>query len=51
MTEKIKTQINKIQRDSDAIKELENHRKIFFDNVTHELKTPLTTIFTFCNTF
>lgn len=44
MTEKIKTQINKIQSDSDAIKELEGHRKVFFDNVTHELKTPLTII-------
>ncbi len=44
MTERIKMQIDKIERDSAAIKELENHRKIFFDNVTHELKTPLTTI-------
>ncbi|MBC8059325.1 MAG: HAMP domain-containing histidine kinase [Clostridiaceae bacterium] len=44
MADKIKTQLNKIQKDSDEIKVLEGHRKIFFDNVTHELKTPLTTI-------
>lgn len=44
MAEKIKTQMNKIIEDSESIKTLESHRKNFFDNVTHELKTPLTTI-------
>ncbi|SHK76766.1 Signal transduction histidine kinase [Clostridium cavendishii DSM 21758] len=44
MTEKIEGQMKQIKSDNKAIKELENHRKKFFDNVTHELKTPLTTI-------
>lgn len=44
MTKKLKVQINRIERDNEAIKTLEKHRKCFFDNVTHELKTPLTTI-------
>jgi len=44
LSENFSAMINKIQKDSNAIKALENHRKIFFDNVTHELKTPLTTI-------
>lgn len=44
MAEKINDQINRIKRDKEEIKNLEIHRKKFFDNVTHELKTPLTTI-------
>ncbi|MFD3155897.1 ATP-binding protein [Haloimpatiens sp. FM7330] len=44
MVEKIKSQINIIKRDRDALKEITEQKKIFFDNVTHELKTPITTI-------
>ncbi|MBU5485118.1 HAMP domain-containing histidine kinase [Clostridium sp. MSJ-11] len=44
MINKIKEQINIISRDRDTLKELSSQQKNFFDNVTHELKTPLTTI-------
>ena len=44
MIEKIKLQISRIEKDRDRLKELNHHRKQFFDNVTHELKTPLTSI-------
>lgn len=44
MIKKIKEQIKTIKQERDTIQELESHRKLFFDNVTHELKTPLTTI-------
>jgi signal transduction histidine kinase len=44
MIEKIKIQINRIEKDRDRLEELNRHRKQFFDNVTHELKTPLTSI-------
>jgi signal transduction histidine kinase len=44
MKEKIKVQIETIEKDRDALIKLEGHRKVFFDNVTHEMKTPLTII-------
>ncbi|WP_053375107.1 sensor histidine kinase [Paenibacillus sp. FJAT-27812] len=44
MIEKIRLQIGKIEKDRDQLKELNRHRKQFYDNVTHELKTPLTSI-------
>lgn len=44
MIEKIRLQIGKIEKDRDRLKELNQHRKQFYDNVTHELKTPLTSI-------
>lgn len=44
MIYQIETQLQTIEKDRDTLRESENHRKIFFDNVTHELKTPLTTI-------
>ncbi len=40
----IKEQINIIKRERDNLKESQKQNKAFFDNVTHELKTPLTTI-------
>ncbi|MBC8059767.1 MAG: HAMP domain-containing histidine kinase [Clostridiaceae bacterium] len=44
MKNKIKEQITTINMDKDKLLNLERQRKSFFDNVTHELKTPLTTI-------
>ena len=44
MKGKIKDQIETIEKDRDDLIKLESHRKIFFDNVTHEMKTPLTII-------
>lgn len=44
MKNQLRTQIETIKSDRDNLKTLENHRKIFFDNVTHEMKTPLTII-------
>ncbi|MFH5187326.1 ATP-binding protein [Paenibacillus sp. TAB 01] len=44
MLDKIKSQIQKIERDRDRLEELNRHRKQFYDRVTHELKTPLTAI-------
>ncbi len=44
MAEKIKGQIEIIEKDRDTLREVQAQSKAFFDNVTHELKTPLTTI-------
>lgn len=44
MESKIKEQIKTIQNEKEKVKKLEKMRKEFFDNVTHELKTPLTAI-------
>lgn len=44
MLERIKSQIEIIKEDRDALKEAQSRNKIFFDNVTHELKTPITVI-------
>ncbi|WP_273226987.1 sensor histidine kinase [Geosporobacter ferrireducens] len=44
MAQRIKEQIEIIQGDRDKLKEVQAQSKVFFDNVTHELKTPLTTI-------
>ena len=44
MVKRIKEQIEIIERDRDALIETQAQSKAFFDNATHELKTPLTTI-------
>lgn len=44
MKDRIKEQIEIINKDRDNLKIAESHRKTFFDNVTHEMKTPLTII-------
>lgn len=44
MIGRISSQIATIARDRDRLKELNAQEKLFFDNVTHELKTPLTSI-------
>lgn len=44
MIDRISSQISTIERDRDQLKELNEQEKRFFDNVTHELKTPLTSI-------
>lgn len=44
MVRKIDKQLRTISKDRDDLKQLMNHRKYFYDNVTHELKTPLTSI-------
>lgn len=44
MANTVKNQIEIIEKDRDQIKETQQQTKLFFDNVTHELKTPLTTI-------
>lgn len=44
MIEKINTQIETIKKDRDDLEQLIHHKKHFYDNVTHELKTPLTSI-------
>ncbi|MCR6598292.1 HAMP domain-containing histidine kinase [Bacillus halotolerans] len=44
MITKIRDQILTIEKDRDRLKELNEQEKRFFDNMTHELKTPLTSI-------
>ncbi|REE55419.1 signal transduction histidine kinase [Paenibacillus taihuensis] len=44
MIGRIHSQIATIAHDRDRLKELNEQEKRFFDNVTHELKTPLTSI-------
>jgi signal transduction histidine kinase len=44
MKEKIKDQIETITMEKDKVIKLEKGRREFFNNVTHELKTPLTAI-------
>ncbi|WP_068618258.1 HAMP domain-containing sensor histidine kinase [Paenibacillus tuaregi] len=44
MINRISRQISTIESDRDRLKELNEQEKRFFDNVTHELKTPLTSI-------
>ncbi|MEN2773530.1 HAMP domain-containing protein [Acetivibrio clariflavus] len=44
MRKQIKTQIQAILSAQEKLSHIENYRKQFFDNVTHELKTPLTII-------
>lgn len=44
MVYKIENQIDTIKNDRDKLIEINKFRKKFYDNVTHELKTPLTTI-------
>ncbi len=44
MRTKIKSQIDTIKNEKQKVETLSNHRKEFFDNVTHEIKTPLTAI-------
>ncbi|ASA19802.1 sensor histidine kinase [Paenibacillus donghaensis] len=44
MIRQIREQIDVIEHERDEVKLVQERSKIFFDNVTHELKTPLTTI-------
>ncbi|WP_088188568.1 HAMP domain-containing sensor histidine kinase [Desulfosporosinus sp. FKA] len=44
MMAKIREQIEIIQQDRDVLEQVQKENKKFFDNVTHELKTPITTI-------
>ncbi|GBF77161.1 two-component sensor histidine kinase [Paenibacillus sp. 598K] len=44
MVDRVRSQIDVIERDRDEVRFLQARSKAFFDNVTHELKTPLTTI-------
>lgn len=44
MIRTIRSQIDRIERDRDRLENVNRQRKLFFDNVTHELKTPLTSI-------
>lgn len=44
MRDKIKEQIEAIEKEKDKVYKLEKGRREFFNSVTHELKTPLTAI-------
>lgn len=43
-SKKIKNQIETIEKEKEKVEQLEKYKVEFFNNVTHELKTPLTTI-------
>lgn len=44
MKNRIHLQMQELHREHEKLRQLESYRKQFFDNVTHELKTPLTVI-------
>ncbi|MBY8912873.1 HAMP domain-containing histidine kinase [Bacillus sp. YC2] len=44
MITRIRDQISTIEKDRDSLRKLNEQEKRFFDNMTHELKTPLTSI-------
>ncbi|MEC0123476.1 sensor histidine kinase [Paenibacillus pabuli] len=44
MIDRVREQIDVIEQERDEVKQVQARSKVFFDNVTHELKTPLTTI-------
>lgn len=44
LSSRFKMMIEKIKKDRDTIDEVQKQNKLFFDNVTHELKTPITII-------
>jgi signal transduction histidine kinase len=44
MVHQLSEQITIIREDRDMLEDMQKQNKSFFDNVTHELKTPLTTI-------
>ncbi|WDV45020.1 HAMP domain-containing sensor histidine kinase [Clostridiaceae bacterium M8S5] len=48
MKNKIKQQLNELQVERNNLVRMYQYRKLFFDNVTHELKTPLTIISGYC---
>jgi signal transduction histidine kinase len=48
MNKQIKQQIDIIALDRDNLRKLDSFRKTFFDNITHEMKTPLTIISGYC---
>ncbi|WP_158386055.1 HAMP domain-containing sensor histidine kinase [Clostridium aceticum] len=48
MNKQIKQQIDIIAFDRDNLRKIEGFRKAFFDNITHEMKTPLTIISGYC---
>jgi len=44
MKQRIAYQIEEIRKDKEEIENISNYRKHFYESITHELKTPLTTI-------
>ena len=44
MAQMIRTQMNAIQKEKDNLQRTLEYKKVFYDNLTHELKTPLTII-------